>query len=460
MRLVAVSIVKNEADIIEAFVRHSAAWVDHHLVFDHHSTDGTRELLTALQREGMSLTLYTDDQRGNLQQQRSNVLTRLAVDEQNADWVIPLDADEILDGTEVGPAAFRARLEDAGEDALCCLRLWNYYATRSDDAAELNPVLRLRYCSRSASHTVKMVIPRSLAADPQVSAGKGSHQLFREGQALPFQQTLSEFFLAHLAMRSTEHQILRVVQAELQKLSRGEAHRFLDTHYRLGYQLLETNPLGFMDDTLCVAEDYRLQPIRYRGTPLQHSSVLQPGMRLGRSLLPFLREMAQSHGRLQDKIDAGDKEAESAGIREIVPAGNASWEPLTLCRGFTGFRLLSGLEENEGPVPEAFLPVFRWGLAPETRLVVESETDQVGRIRGSVLTYCENQIIDIQVNGCTVHRHHFELTNQVESLEVDFPAKAGLNTLTLSYAEHLTSEADPRRLAVIFLGLRVDPQSG
>ena len=46
MRLVAVSIVKNEADIIEAFVRHTLAWVDHHLVFDHDSTDGTREWST------------------------------------------------------------------------------------------------------------------------------------------------------------------------------------------------------------------------------------------------------------------------------------------------------------------------------------------------------------------------------------------------------------------------------
>jgi len=48
MRLVAVSIVKNEADIIEPFVRHTLAWVDHHLVFDHDSTDGTREILGAL----------------------------------------------------------------------------------------------------------------------------------------------------------------------------------------------------------------------------------------------------------------------------------------------------------------------------------------------------------------------------------------------------------------------------
>ena len=98
MRLIAVSIVKNEADIIEAFVRHTLAWVDHHLVFDHASTDGTRQILGVLQAEGLPLTLFTDDALGNLQQTRSNHLTRLAAEQYAADWILPLDADEILSG--------------------------------------------------------------------------------------------------------------------------------------------------------------------------------------------------------------------------------------------------------------------------------------------------------------------------------------------------------------------------
>src|ERR1700709_2012931 len=98
MRLVAVSIVKNEADIIEAFVRHTHAWVDHHLIFDHDSTDGTRQILGVLKSEGLPISLFTDDALGNLQQFRSNYLTRIAVEDHGADWVLPLDADEILTG--------------------------------------------------------------------------------------------------------------------------------------------------------------------------------------------------------------------------------------------------------------------------------------------------------------------------------------------------------------------------
>src|SRR5437868_13045546 len=98
MKLVAVSIVKNEADVIEPFVRHARAWTDHHLVFDHDSTDGTREILGRLIAEGLPLTVFTDTALGNLQQARSNHLTRIAAREFAADWVLPLDADEFISG--------------------------------------------------------------------------------------------------------------------------------------------------------------------------------------------------------------------------------------------------------------------------------------------------------------------------------------------------------------------------
>src|SRR3954469_1000641 len=149
MRLVAVSIVKNEADIIEAFVRHSLAWVDHHLVFDHDSTDGTREILQALRREGLPLELFTDDALGNLQQARSNQLVRRAATALQADWILPLDADEILSGP--GRPEFEKHLAELRPVQRASLPLINYYPTEKDDPAEANPVLRLRHCQRAAS---------------------------------------------------------------------------------------------------------------------------------------------------------------------------------------------------------------------------------------------------------------------------------------------------------------------
>ncbi|HKB57407.1 MAG TPA: glycosyltransferase family 2 protein, partial [Lacunisphaera sp.] len=297
MRLVAVSIVKNEADIIEPFVRHSLAWVDHHLIFDHDSTDGTRQILGALKDEGLPVTLFRDDAIGHLQQARSNCLTTLAAQDHGADWVLPLDADEILTGPD--REMLERSLGALGGELPVSLPLLDYCPTTDDDASVINPVLRLRHCQSQPSHTRKIFIPRRLALDPKLAAGKGSHALYRDTEILPGRPLPAEFQLAHLALRSPQHQLLRVVRAELQRQSRGRAAAGLDVHYRLGYQLLAENPDLFFATVCGPAANLRLQPIKYRGGPLKHT-VGQDWARVARALLPYLDQLATSHGRLAD----------------------------------------------------------------------------------------------------------------------------------------------------------------
>lgn len=451
MRLVAVSIVKNEADIIEAFVRHTRAWVDHHLVFDHDSTDGTREILAALQREGLPLTLYTDDALGNLQQARSNFLTRLAAQSFAADWILPLDADEILTGPD--RAALEKALAGIGRDQPGSLRLLNYYPSTGDDAAEANPVKRLRHCSTSPSQTKKIIIPRPLALDAQVSAGKGSHALQRGPAPIPDQPLPGSFHLAHLALRSPQHQVLRVVLAELQKLSRGRAHAGLDTHYRLGFQLLAEDPDLFFATIGQPAAQLRLQPIAYLGTPLLYSSQAAGWNRIARALLPYLDKLAASHGRLLD----GEKSVADTAtkIRELSAADIPTPTAGHTGDNFTGFTPLSGWGVQEGPVPEAFLPPFHWGFAPVTQLAIDSPAGRRASLVADVLTYTDNQSFTIELNGLAVGGHAFAQTNHKERLVVPLALRSGRNEVTLRYSQALVTDYDPRKLAVIFLTLRI-----
>ena len=57
MKLAAVSRVLNESDIIEAFVRHTAHFVDHHIFVDNGSVDGTLRILEQLKDEGFGITV-------------------------------------------------------------------------------------------------------------------------------------------------------------------------------------------------------------------------------------------------------------------------------------------------------------------------------------------------------------------------------------------------------------------
>ncbi len=464
MRLVAVSIVKNEADIIEPFVRHTLAWVDHHLVFDHDSTDGTREILAALQREGLPITLYTDDDLGNLQQARSNFLTRRAAQSFAADWILPLDADEILTGPS--RAALGKILTGLAPDRPASLPLLNYFPTTEDDASIGNPVLRLRHCESTPPRTKKIMVPRSLALDGNVSAGKGSHALQRGTDVLPDQSLPDGYHLAHLALRSPQHQVLRVVLAELQKLSRGQAHAGLDVHYRLGFQLLAENPDLFFATVCPPVASLRLQPIAYQGAALRyHASVQdQPSQGLGltgwnrvaRALLPYLEKLATSHGRLLDAAasTAAATPAPAATIHvinlaDILPPAKTSGP------AFSGFVAQEGWGQPEGPVPAAFLPLFHWGYAPATRLLIKSDTPRQARLVADALTYSEGQTVVIELNGSPVLRYAFTRTNQKEQLTAPLQLRTGDNHLVFHYSQALVTDHDARKLAAIFLSLRI-----
>ena len=52
-----VSMVRNEADVIESFVRHNLGWADRLYVAVHESSDETLSILQALQGDGLPIVL-------------------------------------------------------------------------------------------------------------------------------------------------------------------------------------------------------------------------------------------------------------------------------------------------------------------------------------------------------------------------------------------------------------------
>lgn len=98
MTVVAVTMVRDEADIIEATLRHTATQVDHIICADNLSTDGTSDILARLADE-LPLTVVAD---ADPAYRQADKMTRLALDAMNmgADWVLPFDADEFWTGTD------------------------------------------------------------------------------------------------------------------------------------------------------------------------------------------------------------------------------------------------------------------------------------------------------------------------------------------------------------------------
>lgn len=89
----AVSMIKDESDVVEGMLRHLVDEVDHLLVADNGSTDGTREILDQLAGE-LPLTVVDDPDPAYRQSAKMSALAERAA-EGGATWILPVDADEL-----------------------------------------------------------------------------------------------------------------------------------------------------------------------------------------------------------------------------------------------------------------------------------------------------------------------------------------------------------------------------
>ena len=55
--IAAISMVRNEADIIESFVRHTLTFADRLFIGDHNSTDNTVKIIERLKSEGLPISV-------------------------------------------------------------------------------------------------------------------------------------------------------------------------------------------------------------------------------------------------------------------------------------------------------------------------------------------------------------------------------------------------------------------
>jgi len=93
MKIYAVSVVKNEADIIRENLLHAAKWADKIVVFDNGSTDGTWEIINEI-KSNVIIPWKTEDKpfRDEL---RKEVFDYFRDELNDGDWVcVRLDADE------------------------------------------------------------------------------------------------------------------------------------------------------------------------------------------------------------------------------------------------------------------------------------------------------------------------------------------------------------------------------
>ena len=247
MRVVLTLLARDEADVVDACLRHHLALgIDHVIATDHRSEDGTTEILDGYRRDGV-LTLLRE--RGETLEQAAWVtrMARLAATEHRADWVVNCDADEfwwprsgsVHELLGAVPARFGA-----------VRGMWRHFVPRpgGGDVFERMIVRRRPSADLADPFHAQVKVAHRGAADVVVS--KGNHDA--EGTGLRLIREWFPFEVLHFPIRSSE-QLERKYRITAEAEGRRNDPR-VARHVRATLERLSTDGAAALYDGMLVDE--------------------------------------------------------------------------------------------------------------------------------------------------------------------------------------------------------------
>ncbi|HTW26346.1 MAG TPA: glycosyltransferase family 2 protein [Acetobacteraceae bacterium] len=310
MKLVAVSRVRDEEELIEPFLRHHAALVHTHVLLDNGSSDRTVPIMQALRAEGLDVHVYRNAAVAFAETLFNTLLARIAARSHGADWVLFLDADEFLDVRGAGG-------DLAGHLAQCpasvtCLRVPSIdYLGRGPEPQAVNVLRRLTRRRPAPGGSTKVFLRGALAARDGVEVDAGNHAIIVDGVA--DHGTLQDALrLAHFPDRDPHQMASKAILGRLKVLAAGagEVQRQRNVHYVGPFEAMQRRPLGWLAHAAAElrrrdgAAELVDDPLPYLGTPLTLTRPADPAARAIALLARYAEALARAHGALLDASPA------------------------------------------------------------------------------------------------------------------------------------------------------------
>lgn len=258
MTTAAICSTKNEADIIELFVRLNARICDVFFFADD-STDHTRAILEHLSDEGYDVRyLPRVVHEGEHNQPRaSRAYLSYVADVLGPEWVFFLDADEIIVADD--RAAFEAEARAVGPDAYL-VAPWRTYVPASLDYFDSESPLSHCFAPRNESGVPygKVSIPAALAR--VVATTAGNHDVCSLVGAVLKGVPASSYFLAHFPVRSAEQILVKNLIATHNLASRADAQAGEGHHVRPVLDAIRGRHYQLsLRDVVAIANGYALE---------------------------------------------------------------------------------------------------------------------------------------------------------------------------------------------------------
>jgi len=247
--------IKNSADILEAFVRHNLRFLDGLFIIDNNSSDDTRSILDALIAEGLPVRCYDDPEFAYYQSARMTKFCDFVNELSAPDFIIPIDDDEFV------KCDSRSVLEDAllslHEDEYG-ISPWQTYVPNASVNPSGNPLVHITRRRRVESpQYFKVWIPKALVLSDGFLIEQGNHSIALGNGPPAAHRILPRVAIAHFPVRAPSQIVSKAVLGWLSYLARGDTHLHeYGYHWRTLYERLLKNEDVTWEDASEIALNY------------------------------------------------------------------------------------------------------------------------------------------------------------------------------------------------------------
>jgi hypothetical protein len=239
-KIVAISMVKNEADILESFVRHTLTFADMMLIVDHDSCDATGEILSSLQAEGLPIIVQPIHTVEYSQAEITTALMWQAIREYKADLIFPLDADEFLLPQEPGTSC-RELLQTLDLNKVYAFPWIRYELLQPEQEQNMFLLKRNSRREKNAQRLKKIIIGRQVAETFSLTIVQGNHAAVvhtEHGAQELSAACVSGMHLGHFQWRSREQMISKVTVGWLNNVTRYSIRTSRAFHWKTAFHSL------------------------------------------------------------------------------------------------------------------------------------------------------------------------------------------------------------------------------
>ncbi len=233
MRLISYSMVKNEEDIIEMFIRRNLNILDHMYISDNMSSDKTKKILNSLIAEGLPITVWDDLDPRHLQSKKTTSAYKKISKNDEFDAIFFIDSDEFLIGDT-------SKLDDYYKlGAVYELKRVRYIISELN-SSQINFFSLMEYKYKEKESSKSMIFHDQNNYD-KIRIGEGNHHIYYHGKGKLNKGALN-LQIAHFPIRSKEQFIrknligwLALMQNEPQM---NKKEKPIGSHWRNAYRFI------------------------------------------------------------------------------------------------------------------------------------------------------------------------------------------------------------------------------